>query len=134
FASMRTDAVGNGRGVRGMRVIIVDDDVTFCRLLAEVLEDEGIEVRWTTEGSEGWRLWATRDFVLGIPDVYMPSMLGTELVSRLREADPDARAILVSAFADQALVDASRALGVALLSKPFDRRRLLEVIAQVTKA
>jgi CheY-like chemotaxis protein len=131
---MGTDAVGNGRGVRDMRVIIVDDDVTFCRLLAEVLEDEGIEVRWTTEGSECWRLWSTGDFDLVISDVYMPSMLGTELISRLRETDPDARAILVSAFADQALVDVSRAMGVALLSKPFDRRRLLEVIAQVTKS
>jgi CheY-like chemotaxis protein len=131
---MGTDAAGNGRGVRDMRVIIVDDDVTFCRLVAEVLEEEGIEVRWTTEGSECWRLWSTGDFDLVISDVYMPSMLGTELISRLREADPDARAILVSAFADQALIDASRALGVALLSKPFDRRRLLEVIAQVTQS
>lgn len=43
---------------RDMRVIIVDDDATFCRLVAEVLEDEGIEVRWTTEGAECWALWA----------------------------------------------------------------------------
>lgn len=69
---------------------------------------------------------------LMISDVYMPSMLGTELVARVRETDPAARAILVSAFADQTLVEASRTLGVALLSKPFDRQRLLEVIAEVT--
>ena len=117
-----------------MRVIIVDDDATFCRLVAEVLEDEGIEVRWTTEGAECWELWTAGGYDLMISDVYMPSMLGTELVARVRESDPGARAILVSAFADQALVEASRALGVALLSKPFDRRRLLEVIAQVTQA
>jgi CheY-like chemotaxis protein len=116
-----------------MRVIIVDDDATFCRLVAEVLEDEGIEVRWTTEGSECWELWTAGGYDLMISDVYMPSMLGTELVARVRETDPAARAILVSAFADQALVEASRALGVALLSKPFDRRRLLEVIAEVTE-
>jgi CheY-like chemotaxis protein len=115
-----------------MRVIIVDDDPTFCRLVAEVLEDEGIEVRWTTEGAECWELWTAGGYDLMISDVYMPSMLGTELVARVRESDPDARAILVSAFADQSLVEASRALGVALLSKPFDRRRLLEVIAEVT--
>ncbi len=116
---------------RDMRVIIVDDDVTFCRLVAEVLEDEGIEVQWTTEGSECWRMWTDGAYDLVISDVYMPSMLGTELVARLRERDPDLRAILVSAFADQALIDTSRVLGVALLSKPFDRIRLLEVITDV---
>ncbi len=114
-----------------MRVIIVDDDVTFCRLVAEVLEDEGIEVQWTTEGAECWRMWTDGAYDLVISDVYMPSMLGTELVARLRKRDPAARAILVSAFADQTLIDASRALGVALLSKPFDRGRLLAVISEV---
>ncbi len=120
-------------GVWAMRVLIVDDDATFCRLVAEVLEDEGIDVRWTTDGSECYRLWSAGGYDLVISDVYMPSMLGTDLVSRLRAADPHTRAILVSAFADQSLVDASRALGVALISKPFDRRRLLDVIAQVTE-
>lgn len=115
-----------------MRVIVVDDDPTFCRLVAEVLEDEGIEVQWTTEGAECWELWAAGGYDLMISDVYMPSMLGTELVARVRQSDPAARAILVSAFADQTLVEASRALGVALISKPFDRQRLLEVIAEVT--
>jgi len=117
-----------------MRVILVDDDATFCELVAEVLEDEGIEVRWTTEGAECWELWAAGGYDLMISDVYMPSMLGTELVARVRETDPAARAILISAFADQALVETSRALGVALLSKPFDRRRLLQVIAEVIGA
>jgi CheY-like chemotaxis protein len=131
---MGTDTVGNGRKVHDMRVIIVDDDATFCRFVAEVLEDEGIEVEWTTEGAESWRRWSAGAFDLVISDVYMPTMLGTELISRLRESDPGARAILVSAFADQALIDTSRALGVALLSKPFDRRRLLELIAEVTNS
>jgi CheY-like chemotaxis protein len=129
---METQMAGGDLGAaRDMRVIIVDDDVTFCRLVAEVLEDEGIEVQWTTEGAECWRMWADGAYDLVISDVYMPSMLGTELVARLRERDPDLRAILVSAFADQALIDASRALGVALLSKPFDRGRLLEKITEV---
>jgi DNA-binding response OmpR family regulator len=33
-----------------VRVLIVDDDETFCQLLAEVLEDKGIQVVWTTDG------------------------------------------------------------------------------------
>jgi DNA-binding response OmpR family regulator len=33
-----------------MRVLVVDDDETFCRFLAEILEAQGMEAVWTTNG------------------------------------------------------------------------------------
>ncbi len=39
---------------RLVRVLVVDDDETFCQLLAEVLESKGINVAWTTDGLEGY--------------------------------------------------------------------------------
>ena len=39
---------------RSVRVLVVDDDETFCQLLAEVLESKGINVAWTTDGLEGY--------------------------------------------------------------------------------
>jgi CheY-like chemotaxis protein len=39
-----------------MRVLIVDDDETFCQLLAEVLEGRGIKVVWTTDGLAGYEM------------------------------------------------------------------------------
>ena len=37
-----------------MRVLIVDDDEIFCQLLAEVLQNKGMQVVWTTDGLSGY--------------------------------------------------------------------------------
>jgi DNA-binding response OmpR family regulator len=37
-----------------VRILIIDDDATFCELLAEILQGKGIEVVWTTDAL--WRL------------------------------------------------------------------------------
>ena len=39
-----------------MRILIVDDDKTFCQLLTELLEDKGHEVEWTSHGLQGYKM------------------------------------------------------------------------------
>ena len=111
-----------------MRVLIVDDDATFCQFLAEVLDDKGIEVVWTTDGLAGYEKSLYESYDLFILDERMPLVLGTELVEDLKRDRPQAKIILISAFADEALQKRSHKLGVSLLSKPFTANRLLEVV------
>ncbi len=111
-----------------MRVLVVDDDETSCRLLAEVLESKGINVAWTTDGLEGYAASLYESFDLFILDQSMPLILGTELIEELRKDNPRAKIILTSAFADEALQICSQDLGVPLLSKPFSPTRLLQLV------
>jgi DNA-binding response OmpR family regulator len=111
-----------------MRVLIVDDDATFCQFLVEVLEDKGIEVAWTTDGLAGYEKSLYEWYDLFILDERMPLVLGTELVEDLKRDRPQAKIILISAFADEALQKRSQTLGVPLLSKPFGANRLLEAV------
>ncbi|HSE88287.1 MAG TPA: response regulator [Candidatus Binatia bacterium] len=111
-----------------MRVLIVDDDPTFCQLLAEVLENKGMQVVWTTDGLLGYEKSLYESYDLFILDERMPLVLGTELVEDLKRDNPQAKVILISAFADEALQRRSQNLGVPLLSKPFAAERLLEVV------
>ena len=111
-----------------MRVLIVDDDETFCQLLAEVLENKGIHVVWTTDGLLGYEKSVYESYDLFILDQRMPLILGTEIVEDLKRDNPQAKIILISAFADEALQKRSQNLGVPLLSKPFAAERLLEVV------
>lgn len=113
---------------RSMRVLVVDDDETFCQLLAEVLEGKGIKVEWTTDGLEGYETSLYEFYDLFILDQRMPLILGTELVEELKKDNPRAKIILTSAFADTALLNISKSLGVPLLSKPFSANRLLEAV------
>ncbi len=111
-----------------MRVLVVDDDKTFCQLLAEVLETKGITVAWTTDGLEGYEKSLYEAFDLFILDQRMPLILGTELIEELKTDNPRAKIILTSAFADEALQNWSRSIGVPLLSKPFSTNRLLQLV------
>lgn len=111
-----------------VRVLIVDDDETFCRLLAEVLGNKGMQVVWTTDGLLGYEKSLYEPYDLFILDERMPLVLGTELVEDLKRDNPQAKIILISAFADETLQKRSERLGVPLLSKPFDAERLLDVV------
>ena len=113
---------------RPVRVLVVDDDETFCQLLAEVLEGRGITVEWTTDGLKGYETSLYESYDLFILDQRMPLILGTELVEELKKDNPKAKIILTSAFADEALQNISQSLGVPLLSKPFSANRLLEAV------
>ena len=111
-----------------MRVLIVDDDETFCQLLAEVLEGKGMNVVWTTDGLEGYEMSLYEAYDLFILDQRMPLIFGTELVQELKKDNPEAKIILISAFADEALRNKSQTLGVPVLSKPFSAKRLLQLV------
>jgi DNA-binding response OmpR family regulator len=114
-----------------VRVLIIDDDATFCELLAKILEDKGIEVEWTTDGFGGYEMSLDQPYDLFILDQRMPLVLGNELAEYLREDNPKAKIILTSAFADKALGDIARSLDSPLLSKPFGADRLLELIKRL---
>ena len=66
-----------------MRVLIIDDDRTFCELLAETLEEKGIEVEWTTDGFGGYEMSLDQPYDLFILDQRMPLVLGSELAEYL---------------------------------------------------
>jgi Response regulator containing CheY-like receiver, AAA-type ATPase, and DNA-binding domains len=114
-----------------VRVLIIDDDRTFCELLAETLEEKGIEVEWTTDGFGGYEMSLDQPYDLFILDQRMPLVLGSELAEYLREDNPEAKIILTSAFADETLGDIAKRIDSPLLSKPFRANRLLELIKRL---
>jgi DNA-binding NtrC family response regulator len=113
-----------------MRVLVIDDDEIFCRLLVEILESKGIETVSTIDGLAGYEILNHQRFDLFIIDVRMPLILGTELAEAIKENDALARIILVSAFADSKLKDFATKNGIFLLSKPFDIEGFLKTLKQ----
>jgi two-component system response regulator HydG len=113
------------------RVLVVDDDETSCRLLVKVIKSEGMEADWTTDSLAGYDQSLHHHYDLFILDVRMPLLSGTEFAEGLKKEHPEAKVILISAFADEALEQTAKSLGVSLLSKPFTPDRLRKVTAEV---
>ena len=113
-----------------VRVLIVEDDETFCQFLSEVLKDKGAEVVSSTDGFDGYDKAWSDPYDLFILDVRMPGLLGTEIAEALKEKNPSAKVILISAFADETLRETAINLGTPLLSKPFSADDLFKIIAK----
>ena len=111
-----------------MRVLIVDDDEVFCRFLVEVLEDVGIDAFSINDGVKAYESINQERYDLGIVDVRMPLILGTELAEGLQALQPQLKIILASAFADRALQEYAKRRGVLLLSKPFTKSQLFDAV------
>jgi len=115
-----------------MRILVIDDDATFSRYLAEVLTHLGHVAEWVTDGLVGFERCLRNAFDLVICDVRMPLILGTELVAELRRDLPDLPIVLISAFADDQLAAQAQERGAWLLSKPFDAAVLGDVLERAT--
>ena len=115
-----------------MRVLVVDDDETFCQFLAEVLTAKGLDVERTTDGYDAYNRAQQHPFDLYISDVCMPSLCGTELAEKIKQTDPQAKIILISAFLDSSLTLLEKNPGIRLLSKPFSTSALWQTISAVT--
>jgi CheY-like chemotaxis protein len=108
-----------------MRVLVIDDDEIFARLLVEILDQISIEADCRTDGFEAFELLNRQDYDLCIIDERMPVILGSELADAIKEAHPQTKIILASAFPDRALREYANRKGISLLAKPFTKLQLL---------
>ncbi|HXG51256.1 MAG TPA: sigma-54 dependent transcriptional regulator [candidate division Zixibacteria bacterium] len=114
------------------RILVVDDDPEMCRFFMQLLGDEGYAVEVVHDGASALRRHRQGDFDLVITDLMMPRMRGTELVRQLREHDPDALVLLVTAFGSiESAVEAMRAGAFDYVTKPF---RTDEILLDVNRA
>jgi CheY-like chemotaxis protein len=115
-----------------MRILVIDDDEIFCRLLVEYLEQIGVEATCRTDGLEAFELLNREAYDLCIIDVRMPLVLGSDLAEAIREAHPQIKIVLASAFPDRALQEYARRKGILLLAKPFTKMQLFDTVKIAT--
>ena len=69
----------------GSKVLVIDDDPVFLRLVEQVLIRKGFEVIKSSNGQEGLRLLFARKPDLVLLDVVMPGMDGWQTCQRIRD-------------------------------------------------
>jgi DNA-binding NtrC family response regulator len=110
--------------------LVVDDNRDFAENLAEILRDGGDEVTVAGDGREAAAHVRTRRFDAILTDMRMPLMGGAELVHEIRRIDPGAPALVVTAHVGDDALEAARREGLlAVLGKPLEVRRLLDLLA-----
>ena len=133
------DAPSASPDLRGVRVLLVDDEADARELTERILRDNHAEVHSAGSVAQALRLLEqVRPHVL-VSDIGMPDADGFDLLAQIRaRASPDAArlpALALTAFAQPQ--DRQRALASgfqAWVSKPLDPAELLAAVAQLAAA
>jgi len=115
------------------RLLVVDDAMFMRKLIRGVAEEAGWEVAGeAVNGEEGVSLYRQLKPDLVTMDLVMPVMGGLDALRKIREFDPEAQVIVVTALDQkQALMDSIREGAIDFVVKPFERERVLNLLSKL---
>ena len=114
------------------RVLIVDDSALARRNLRQILESANCEVAEAEDGLSALERYFLEKPDVVLLDLVMRGMYGLDVLEKLRQLDPLAKVVVVSAdvqTSSQQLVDQAGAK--AFITKPFDREEIIGTLNAV---
>ena len=122
------------------RVLVADDEDIQRNIMMEILVSAGHQVVIAGSVTEAVRLfeesWSAKNPIdLVLTDLKMPGGTeGLDLLRLVKDAAPQAEVILMTAYSTvRSAVRAMKLGAFEYLPKPFDKDRLLHVVAQATE-
>ena len=113
------------------KILVIDDDASIRRLVTDVLEVEGYEVRSSEDGFAGLRAVEAERPDCVVLDIMMPGLDGHAVLQRIRAAEggPDLPVVMLTAAAGDAQAWRAWTEGVDyFLAKPFEPEELLRYL------
>ena len=123
------------------RILVIDDDVLFVKLMCRSLEQAGHSVDFALDGKAGWNKFciSTPDAV--VCDIVMPEQEGLETVREIRQRDKDVAIIAISGGLSRLRDGQLDVLGLveklganATLKKPFQLSDLTSLVDRLVPA
>ena len=103
------------------KVLIVDDEISMCDMIAKHLKIREFEFESCTSPVEAIEEIRSGDFDVVLSDVNMPGMTGIELCQRSHQSRPDVPFIVMTAFGSlETAVEAIRAGAFDFVTKPIE--------------
>ncbi len=113
----------------GLRVLVVDDEMSLRDLLSEVLTEDGYDVTTAATAEEALQLFAEDQFPLVVTDIRMPGMSGIDLLKKIKQENEDTQVVIITSHASlDTAVTALREGAYDYLIKPFEE---LDIISAV---
>jgi two-component system response regulator PilR (NtrC family) len=116
-------------------ILVVDDEQSMREFLEIILTKEGYQVTAAAGGGEAIELLKKNSYELLITDIRMKPIDGLEVLKRCKELNPQAVAIMISAYASTATaVEAMKWGAYDYLPKPFKVGEMKAVIRDALAA
>lgn len=111
------------------KILLIEDDVAFCRLLEKFLIKKSYDVTATFSAAEAKSKIKSNEFDLIITDLRLPDSDGIILMSEIKSTHPNVPVILMTGYSDVSTAVKAIKNGAAdYISKPFNPEEVLLVI------
>jgi DNA-binding NtrC family response regulator len=123
-----------------LNILLIDDDMKLLGALAERIKLKGFEPFTALNGKKAIEIAMKNKIHVAVVDQRLPDMEGLAVIAKLKETHPDIKTILLTAYGDEKLKEATEALNSAyfdkedmgkfwefLLKIPFGRTNILLV-------
>jgi len=118
---------------RKASVLVVDDNSDLLNTFSLILKMKGFNVDTAENGLSAVDKFKRRPFDVILMDLIMPQMNGVEAFRKIREINPGARVILMTAYYEEDEIRMALNEGAyQAVHKPVDVARLMQVIGEAT--
>ncbi|UCF88372.1 MAG: response regulator [bacterium] len=116
----------NADSIHDGPILVVDDEKFFQDLIAGILRGEGYEVHVVDSGEAALQAFSEGGFQVVVMDLVLPDIMGTEVLERVKERDPDIAVIMVTAYASmESAIAALKAGAYDYIKKPIIKEDLV---------
>jgi len=120
---------------RTSRILIVDDDPHFLRVLARILSGENFQVTPAGGACDALELLKSTQFDLVISDLRMPECDGLNFLESLRQGGSSVPVIILTAYGEvDSYLAAMNAGATEYLNKPIQSEELLKTVRNCLRA
>ncbi len=108
-----------------IKILVVDDEPLFRKMLRRFLVGEGFSVIEARYGDEAILAYKNQRADVVLLDVRMPGKDGLETLRELKANDPEVRVMMLTAVCDENVIDRALAEGAAdYVTKPINLKYL----------
>ena len=110
-------------------ILVVDDNGDLLETFAMILKRRGFIVDTAANGAAAVEKFKEHSFDVTLMDIVMPEMNGVEAFRKIKEIQPGAPIILMTAYSDEDLMQTARSEGARrIINKPIRIDQLIELI------
>ena len=116
------------------RILVIEDDIAFCKLVEKFLTKNGYEISTAFSAAAAKSIIAAVKFELILTDFRLPDSDGMILLAKFKAEMPNVPVILMTGYSDvSTAVKAIKNGATDYISKPFNPNEVLIVVANALK-
>jgi DNA-binding NtrC family response regulator len=110
-------------------ILVAEDEDLMRAIVTRLLEESGYRVAGVASAEEALELFAAEDVAVTLTDIRMSGMDGLTLLDRVKDIDPEALVVVMTAFSSvDSAVAALRKGAYDYITKPFVNEDLLQSV------